>query len=119
MSEMLAPIGHPEWKPSVVFLNHPQMLHVFMGWEVQVARQELHDDAANRPHIAGVTPLTAAQNHLRGPILPCVHDLAVVLRFLCCSTKVNNSDGVAARQLFINVLAIEFPTCSVHLPFLK
>lgn len=119
MPELLAPIGHPEWKSSIMFFNHPEMLSILMGRKVQVASQELHDDTANRPHVTRVAPPTATQNHFWGSVLSGVYDLAMVLSFFCCPTKVNNSDGVAAGQLFLNILTVEFPHCSSHLPFLE
>jgi hypothetical protein len=43
-----------------MLLNHPQMLDVLVCFEEQLAGIKLNDDAANRPNVTNMLPLTTA-----------------------------------------------------------
>lgn len=90
-------------------LNHPQMLYVFMRLEIQIARKEFDDDAANRPYVTRVAPFAAAENDLGCPILSGVDDPAVVLSFISGTTKIDYPYGVVARYLHPLWLVLKLP----------
>ena len=56
-----------------------------------LARVELGENAAGRPHVGWIAPLEA-ENHLGRAVLPRIHNLGVVLVVERGAAKVNEAD---------------------------
>lgn len=73
------------------------MLAIWMSWKEKISCEQLHDDAANRPHVSYLVPFTAFQNHLRRPVLSSANDSAVRLIEQSSPSEIDDSDPVALR----------------------
>jgi hypothetical protein len=58
--------------------HHLEVLDVVVGLEERLSGQQLHQDAAETPHVAWIAP-AEAQNHLRRAVMPRADHRRVVL----------------------------------------
>ena len=65
------------------------MLEIIVGREEQAACDELCEDAAQTPNIAGLAPVVALEDHLGSAVLTRVYDRAVLLGLMGGPTEVN------------------------------
>lgn len=74
------------------------MLEVVMCGKEQVACIQFWDDAADRPNIARLLPLTALQNDLRRAILPGIDDGAMSFAAVGSSSEIYQFYTIVIRQ---------------------
>lgn len=98
VSKLRRAVDHPFGVGASVLLDHAQVLHIFVGLEVQLARVQLHNYAPDGPDVAQVVPLATSHDHFWRSVLPSIHDLAVMLLLLGGSSEIDYSHAVVLRQ---------------------
>lgn len=92
-------VHHPVGEPARVLLDHGQVLLVGVRGEEQLPRDQLADDAPDRPHVADLVPLAALQDDLGRPVLASVDDGAVVFVVVGGAPEVDHPHLFLAGQV--------------------
>ena len=96
ISESTAKIGrslvdHPTWKFATIPFHHRQVFVIVMNLKKQISREQLTDDATNRPNVSYLVPLTTLEDHFRRPVLSCADNSRMIVIVLGSPTKVDDS----------------------------
>lgn len=94
-----ASLGHAKWNRTTLFLNHSEVLQVFICIEKELASVELDKDASHRPKITFFIPSLVFEYDLRSTILSSVNDQSVPLMCISCASEVDYLD--LARCWFV------------------
>jgi len=89
------------------------MIDVIMHMEKKLSREQFHDDAANRPNIAFLVPLTTFQQNLRTAILTGVYCRTMRFVSVCCPSEIYQFYVIAGwnRVLLVCAVFLDYHIC--------
>lgn len=101
-------LSHAKRNRTALFLNHREVLQVFICVKKEFASVELYQDACHRPDVTLFIPRDVFKYDFRCSVLPGVDDQSVTLVRISCPTEVNDLDLTRGRlaPLAANLLAL-------------